>query len=192
MKKIVIILLAAVVTIPATAHAHLSGAHGMGFGAGFLHPFQGWDHLLAMLAVGLWAARQQGAARIGVPCAFLVMLALGGALGAAGVSLPWVEPGIVASVLVLGILIALALRLPFAAGTALVGLFGLLHGHAHGTELSAAGVPLLYAAGFVLASAMLHLTGFLAALQLGSEKIILLRVSGALIVAAGAIMLAFN
>jgi len=126
--------------------------------AGFVHPFTGLDHLLAMLAVGLWAAQLGGRWIWAVPLAFVGSMALGGALGFAGVKLPLVEPTIAASVLVLGLLVALRVRLRWS-GLAVVGAFAVFHGIAHAAEMPAEASTLFYAVGFVLATALLHAAG---------------------------------
>lgn len=141
------------------AYADTFGADGAGLAQGFAHPIGGLDHVLAMLAVGLWAARIGRRALWRLPLAFPVVMAAGGALGWAGVGLPAVESGIAVSVVVLGLAVACAIRPPLWAGVAIVALFALFHGHAHGTELPVAAAPLAYAAGFVLATALLHVTG---------------------------------
>ena len=105
--------------------------------SGFTHPFTGLDHMLAMVAVGLWAGLNGGRALWAWPAAFVGVMVLGGALGIAGVAVPMVEPGILASVVVLGLLVLAAAQLPVAAGAVLVAAFALLHGHAHGAELPA-------------------------------------------------------
>ena len=139
---------------PTLAHAH-PGHAAVDFAGGFAHPLLGPDHLLAMLAVGLWAAQLGGRARWFVPAAFVSVMTLGAALGMTGAHLPLVEQGIIASVLVLGVLIAAAARLPLAASVALVGVFALFHGFAHGAEMPASANGL----GFVLATAALHAVG---------------------------------
>lgn len=141
---------------PALAHLD-PAAHGS-VAAGFSHPISGADHVLAMLAVGLWAALLGGRAIRAVPAAFVAAMALGFALSLAGVALPLVEPAILASVIVLGVLVALAVRVPAGAGMAMVGALALFHGHAHGAEMGGAG-PLAYLAGFALATALLHGAG---------------------------------
>src|SRR5438552_13637461 len=120
--------------LPSWAYAHVGPGGSSGFLRGFSHPLTGLDHIVAMVAVGLWAAQRGGRSIWLVPVTFVIVMALGGVLGAAGIALPWVERGIIASVLVLGVLIAAAVRLPLAAATLLVGLFALFHGHAHGAE----------------------------------------------------------
>jgi urease accessory protein len=138
------------------ALAHSGLEHAVSFASGFKHPWNGLDHMLAMLAVGLWAGLSGGRALWAWPLAFIGVMLAGGALGIAGVSVPMVEPGILASVIVLGLLVLTAARLPVALGAALVAVFALLHGHAHGSELPAQAAAASYAAGFALATALLH------------------------------------
>src|SRR5262249_29766957 len=126
---------------------------------GLAHPIHGLDHILAMVAVGLWAVQLGGRARWLVPASFVSVMALGGVLGMAGVAMPFAEQGIFASVLILGVLIAAAVRRPLAASMGLVGLFALCHGHAHGMEMPGTSAALAYGAGFVLATVLLHATG---------------------------------
>ncbi len=150
--------IAALALAPA-AHAHTFGAQGAGFAAGLSHPFVGLDHLLAMLAVGLWAVQLGGRAMLRVPLAFMTLMALGCALALGGLPLPAVETGVAVSVLVLGLLIALAARFPLAAGMLLAGVFALFHGYAHGQELPQAASVFLYSMGFLLATGVLHAAG---------------------------------
>lgn len=152
-------LLAALLLAPATVLAHTGAGSTAGFGSGFLHPIGGLDHLLAMIAVGLWAAQAGGRAIWTVPTAFVSVMILCGALGMAGIALPHVETGIVLSVLVLGVLIAVAVRLPVVAAAAIVGLFAVFHGHAHGAEMPLGAGAFAYSAGFALATALLHGAG---------------------------------
>jgi urease accessory protein len=140
------------------AFAH-PGHDVSGFSAGLLHPFTGMDHLLAMFAVGLWAAQMGGRKIWLLPATFLSMLVAGAGLALADLNLPLVEPGIVASVLALGLLIALSLRLPTLLSVAITAVFGLLHGYAHGLEMPSSAAPLHYALGFLGATAALHLGG---------------------------------
>jgi urease accessory protein len=150
--------LIALLGLSGLAEAH-TGVHFLaadGFAAGFVHPFSGLDHLLAMVAVGLWAWSLGGAARWIVPASFVALLAIGATLGASGVSLPAVEPMIALSVIALGVLVALSVRVPTIAAAAAVALFGLFHGFAHGAEMPALAQPLAYGAGFVAATALLH------------------------------------
>ena len=140
---------------PALAQAH-PGFHPEGFAAGVLHPFTGVDHLLAMTAVGFWAATLGGRARFLVPAAFILLMIAGAVLGLNGVPVPGVEQGIAASVVVLGLVIAFQLRIPTLFAALLVGVFAIFHGHAHGAELPEATDPVSFAIGFVLATAILH------------------------------------
>ena len=157
---------AALLTGAAPAFAHLNpGEHGSLL-AGLSHPLTGLDHILVMVAVGLWATQIGGRAVYAVPFAFVGTMVVGFLLGLAGVSLPFVEPMIVASVMVLGLLVAGAARLPLAAGAGLVGLFALFHGIAHAAELGGAGA-FGFSAGFVVSTALLHAAGIGLGLLLG-------------------------
>ncbi|RAI33484.1 urease accessory protein [Rhodoplanes serenus] len=164
-------LAAAAVALIATAGSALAHvgteSHLHGFADGFVHPLFGPDHLAAMVAVGLWSATLGGVAVAAVPAAFVALLIGGALLGAGGVVLPAVEPVITASVIVLGLLVALTVRLPPLPAALVVGLFGLFHGCAHGTEMPAAAAPLPYGLGFVTATALLHGTGIAIGLALG-------------------------
>ena len=140
---------------PAVAFAHPGHDHA-GLLAGLAHPVFGLDHLLAMLAVGLWAAQQRGQARWALPLTFVATLLLGGLFGFAGVEMPLMETGIAGSVLAIGLLVALAVRPPLAIAVGLTALFALAHGVAHGLELPALASPWGYATGFVVATAALH------------------------------------
>ena len=142
---------------PALAH-EAQGIAG-GFASGFLHPIVGWDHVLAMVAVGLWGAFLGAPAIWILPVVFPLVMALGAALGVVGVPIPAVETGIAASAVVLGALIAAASRPPLWVAAVLVGLFAIFHGHAHGTELPEAANPFAYAVGFVIATGLLHVIG---------------------------------
>ena len=159
------VLLAGLV-LPAVADAHTFGTHDAGFAHGFLHPVGGWDHLLAMVAVGLWAAQRGGAALWALPAAFVTAMIGGGLLGMTGIALPAVELGIAGSVIALGALIAAQSRLSLPVSLAVVAAFALFHGHAHGAEMPEAAQPLLYGLGFALATALLHGAGVAAALSL--------------------------
>src|SRR4051794_14268348 len=152
-------LLGSVALLPALAQAHPLHGTANSFSSGLNHPLHGLDHILAMVAVGLWAAQMGGRALWLVPATFVGLMTLGGMLGMLAVPLPGVEAGILVSVLALGLLIAAAARLPLAASMALVGLFAIFHGHAHGTELPAAASGLTYGLGFVLATIALHACG---------------------------------
>ena len=150
---------------PAWAHTGLGDTAG--FSHGFLHPFLGLDHLLAMVAVGIFAARCGGRALFLVPATFLVVMAAAGALASAGVGLPFAEIGIGVSVVALGAAIASGFSPPLAVGMALVGLFAVFHGHAHGAEMPETASGLAYGTGFVLATAILHAVGLAIGIGLG-------------------------
>lgn len=139
--------------------AHTGHGTAGGFTSGFLHPLFGWDHVVAMVAVGLWGAVLGVPALWLLPVVFPVVMALGGALGIAGVPLPGVEAGIALSGVVLGLLVAFAVRAPIWIAAVIVGAFAVFHGHAHGTELPASADPIAYAVGFVIATGLLHLAG---------------------------------
>ena len=156
--------LLALILLPTFAHAH-PGHDAGSFSQGFAHPLLGLDHLLAMLAIGLWAVQLGGRALWLVPASFVAAMAAGGALGVAGLNLPLMEQGIVASVLILGLLVAAAVRLPLVASVALVALFSVFHGFAHGSEMPANAQGLFYSLGFVLATALLHASGIAAGLM---------------------------
>lgn len=174
---------------PALAFAHDGHTHS-GLLAGLAHPLQGLDHLLALLAIGLWAAQQSGAARWAVPLTFVACMALGGLLGFAGMQLPHIETGIAASVLALGLLVTFAARLPLAVAMALTAIFALSHGVAHGLELPLAASPWAYAFGFALATAALHAVGYGLARGLPTAAAPLARLAGAVSALAGAWLLA--
>jgi urease accessory protein len=151
--------LAAVTLAPAAAFAHPGhGGEHSEFIHGFLHPMTGFDHILAMVTVGILAYQIGGRALWLVPTTFLAIMAAGGLLGVAGVSFYFVEPGIAASVVVLGIIVALALKPPVAVAMALVALFAVFHGYAHGIE-APLGSAATYGAGFMVATALLHAAG---------------------------------
>ncbi len=149
---------------PAWAHEQ-AGVAG-GFLSGFSHPLFGPDHLIAMVAVGLWGA-QLGPPLIWIlPITFPLVMAFGGLLGLMGVGLPFVEVAIALSAIVLGVMVAFHVRPPAPAAAALVAAFAIFHGYAHGQELPAAANPLAYSIGFVLSTGLLHLTGILIGLLL--------------------------
>lgn len=144
---------------PALAHAEVGVAGG--FVSGFSHPIMGLDHLVAMVAVGLWGAQLGSPAIWVLPIAFPAVMAIGGLLGVFGVTLPAVEVLIAGSAIVLGIMVAFAARPPLFVAAAIVAAFAIFHGHAHGTELPEAANPLAYGVGFVLATGLLHLCGII-------------------------------
>ena len=142
-----------------TASAHTEKGAAGGFISGFLHPITGLDHIVAMVAVGLWGAFLGKKAMWALPVIFPMVMALGGALGILGVPLPYVEIGIALSGVVLGLMVAFAVRPPLWVAGVLVGIFAIFHGHAHGTELPNAASPLTFAIGFVISTGLLHLAG---------------------------------
>lgn len=152
---------AAVALAPAAAFAHAGHVHGehSEFIHGFMHPATGLDHILAMVTVGILAYQIGGRALWAVPATFLAIMAAGGLLGAAGVSFYFVEPGTAASVVVLGLIVALAVKPPVALAMALVAVFAVFHGYAHGIEAPLDGSATAYGAGFLAATALLHALG---------------------------------
>ena len=176
-------LLLAAVVLPAYAHVGIGTTSS--FAAGFGHPLSGLDHMTVAIAVGLWAALKGGSALWAWPCAFVGVMLMG-ALGMLQAPVPFVEPGILASVVALGLLVAVAVDVPLSLGVAIIGLFALFHGHAHGTEVPENASGIRYMAGFALATALLHGTGIAAALGLGLKFRSLVRTAGAAIAAIGA------
>ncbi len=139
--------------------AHEDAGMAGGFISGLTHPLFGFDHVVAMIAVGLWGAFLGSPALWILPVVFPVVMAFGGALGVLGVQIPLVETGVAASAVVLGLMVALALRPKIAIAAVIVGAFAIFHGHAHGTELPEAASPLAYSIGFVISTGLLHLAG---------------------------------
>ncbi len=138
-----------------------------------------------MLAVGLWAACLGGRSLWLVPTAFVVVMLVGGGLGNTGVELPFVEQGILASVLILGVLIAAALKTPTVFGVLIVGVFALFHGHAHGTEIPVAAGAVTYSVGFALSTLMLHVAGLVLGLKLQGRSWWMSRLAGGVIIFCG-------
>lgn len=168
------------------AGAHTFGAHGAGFAAGLVHPFIGLDHLLALIAAGLWAGWLGGRAQYLLPGGFLAGM-LGGALLAwGGFALPLVEPMIAVSVLLIGVLAAAAARPSAVVGSALLFAFALFHGHAHGSELPQAAQPMLYVMGFLLTSALVLLVAERLSTGLRSGRLsAVVRIAGGAVAAFG-------
>ncbi len=177
---------------PVLAHAH-PGHEGhdltWDFDGGFAHPLTGWDHLLTMIAVGLWAAQLGARARWLVPSAFVSVMALAAIFGHFFGTIPGTEQGIAASILTLGLLIATTARLPVAASVALVGVFAIFHGVAHGAEMSTTAGGFSYGAGFVAATALLHGVGLGLGFALKGQPTIA-RFAGGGIAAAGVVLFA--
>ena len=171
--------------------AHTGQGGASGFASGFLHPLFGPDHVIAMVAVGLWGVFLGAPALWVLPIAFPLAMALGGILGILQVPLPAVETGIALSAVVLGLCVAFALRPPLWTAATIVGVFAIFHGHAHGEEMPEAANALTFALGFVVATGLLHLCGiafgFLARWPLGSMAV---RAAGGAIAIAGGAYLA--
>ncbi|MCV6589064.1 MAG: HupE/UreJ family protein [Marinobacterium sp.] len=159
MRKYIFTLLAGLL-LPGIAYAH-DAALGGGFVAGFSHPVLGFDHLLAMISVGILSAQMGGRAIWTVPLTFVCVMLVGGVLGMQGIPLFSVELGITFSVLALGVALAAEKKAPAMLAMAFVGFFAVFHGHAHGTEMPHLAEPSLYAAGFIVGTASIHITGVL-------------------------------
>ncbi len=176
--------------IPRLALAHTGVGPANGLASGFFHPLGGLDHVCAMISVGLWASQQKDRRAVwAVPLAFVSVMTAGAALGAAGVALPFAERGIVLSVLLLGVLVAAAARLPLAASVFVVALFAVCHGHVHGSEMPATVSGVGYGAGFVLATALLHAAGV--GVGVATQKLsrpVVVRAAGAAVAACGVLL----
>lgn len=158
LRSMIVLTMVLLAPLVAIAHADAGDTTG-GFLAGFFHPLLGWDHVVAMVAVGLWGAFLGAPAIWLLPVVFPLVMSIGGVLGVAGVPIPAVETGIALSAIVLGGMVAAAARPPLWVAAVLVGLFAIFHGHAHGTELPASANPLLFSLGFVMATGLLHVCG---------------------------------
>ena len=150
--RLILIFICLTAAFVSPAIAHPSSASAASFSAGVAHPFSALDHFTAMVAVGLWAALKGDRALWVWPTTFIGVTVFGGVLGMARVAVPFVEPGILVSVVVLGLAVALAINLPVLIGAAIIGIFALLHGHAHGTEVADTINGLEYMVGFALAT----------------------------------------
>jgi urease accessory protein len=157
--EVTVALAAMVLLWPLAAWAHVESGQAGGFVSGLSHPISGLDHVVAMIAVGLWGAQLGMPALWVLPVAFPMLMAIGGMLGLIGAPLPGVEIGIALSAVVLGALVLGRVRLPLALAVAVVAFFAVFHGHAHGTELQAGQDALLYSLGFVVATGLLHAVG---------------------------------
>jgi len=160
-RRLVGTLLVLLALAPAAAWAHEQTGQAAGFLAGLAHPVAGMDHVLAMIAVGLWGAVLGPPAIWVLPVAFPLVMALGGVLGLLGIPLPGVEVGIAVSAIVLGTMVLAEARPPLWIATAIVAVFAIFHGHAHGRELPEGTSALLYSLGFVVATGLLHAVGIL-------------------------------
>jgi urease accessory protein len=156
-RRLALAALAALV--PTAAMAHTGVGDVGGFAHGFWHPITGLDHVLAMVLVGMLAWQLGNRALWLVPATFVLVMAVGGALGVAGIAIPLVELGIALSVVVLGAAVALGIRAPVAVAMGIAGLFAIFHGHAHGAEMPVDASGLAYGMGFMIATALLHLGG---------------------------------
>lgn len=176
-------------SMPTIAFAHTGIGETNGFLHGFGHPISGIDHVLAMVMVGVFAYHMGGRALWAVPSAFVVVMIIGGALGAMHVSVPLVETGIALSVVALGLIVALRVTVPTAVAMGIVGSFAIFHGHAHGTEMPENIGGAVYAAGFVLATALLHSIGLVIGAFVGKigeqGRTLFLRSTGGLAAVAG-------
>ena len=179
---------------PSLAFAHTGVGDTAGFSHGFLHPLTGLDHVLAMVMVGIFAWQLGGRALWLVPSTFVALMAVGGALGVAGIGVPFVEAGIALSVIVLGAIVALRVRAPVAVAMAVVGLFAIFHGHAHGAEMPESAAGIAYGLGFMLATALLHAAGIGLGFLIGwvgeRKGPIVVRTAGAAAALAGVAILA--
>lgn len=186
-------IIAALALLPAVASAHPGhdGGHDLtwDFGGGFVHPIFGLDHLLAMIAVGVWAAQLGGRARWLVPTTFAGLMTVAAAVGQNGVVPAGMEQMIAASLLVFGLMIAMAKRLPLAAGLALTALFAAFHGFAHGAEIPANANGLSFGLGFVLATMVLHGAGLALGALTARQSSWFTKTAGAAVGAVGAVLL---
>ena len=172
--------------VSSIAEAHTGGGLSGGFSSGFMHPILGWDHVIAMVAVGIWGAFLGGRAIWILPVTFPLVMAVGGAMGIVGVPVPSVETGIALSAIALGSMVAFAARPPIWVAALIVGIFAIFHGYAHGTELPNAANPLAYSLGFVFSTGLLHLSGIaLGLLVRWPMGKIVVRVIGSMIALAG-------
>ncbi|RWA79240.1 HupE/UreJ family protein [Mesorhizobium sp.] len=168
---------------PAWSHTEIGSAGS--FGAGFAHPLSGLDHIMVMVAAGLWSAQKGGRALWAWPATFVGTMLVGCVLGIAGLPVPIVEPIILASILTLGVLTAAAADIPVLAGAIIIGCFAFFHGHTHGTEIQEATGRLEYLTGFVLATALLHGAGIGMGLLPGQRFRCIARLAGAAIATTG-------
>lgn len=184
--RAVAIILLVLAVVPTAAAAHDGTGLAGGFMSGFAHPLSGFDHMLAMICVGLWGAFLGRPLIYALPMLFPSAMAIGGGVGMLGLPVPPVELGIATSVLVLGAMILFAVRAPVVVACAIVAMFALFHGYAHGMELPSAADPVGYSAGFVLCTGLLHLVGIaLGTLRVYPVGTLALRSAGGAIVIAG-------
>jgi urease accessory protein len=166
--------------------AHVESGEAGGFMSGVTHPISGLDHVLAMVAVGLWGAQLGSPAMWMLPIAFPMMMAVGGMLGLIGVPVPGVEVGIAVSGIVLGVMVLGEVKTPLTAAMILVGIFAIFHGHAHGTELSEGQNAMLYSLGFVISTGTLHAVGIgIGTIHRWNVGQVLLRAAGGIVMLGG-------
>ena len=181
--------LVALLAAPTLGFAHAGVGETTGFMHGFGHPISGLDHILAMVMVGVFALQLGGRALWLIPSTFVLVMAVGGALGVMGVGVPFVEVGIALSVIVLGAIVALGIKAPVAISMGIVGLFAIFHGHAHGAEMPEDAGGVAYAAGFMIATVLLHVVGIAIGFVIGkaSERRgrIVTRSAGGIVAIAG-------
>ncbi|MCB6182396.1 HupE/UreJ family protein [Leeia sp. TBRC 13508] len=170
------------------ASAHPGHAETVSFLTGALHPLTGLDHLLVMFGVGVWAAQQEKSASLAIPVTFVLVMMLSGIAGYLGVTLPRVETGIASSVVLIGLLVAFAIRLPAWIGMLMTTVFAVFHGHAHGSEYSESHGFWLYGLGFALVTAALHASGYLVGYRFSQNRRAV-AVGGVLMATAGVVML---
>ena len=190
LKRAALVCLLLLWSGPAFAHI-LEGDTAGGFLSGFEHPISGWDHILAMVSVGLWGAQLGAPAIWLLPVTFPIVMAFGGMLGLMGVPLPYTEVGIALSAITLGAVVAAEARPPLWVAALLVGFFAIFHGHSHGTEIPPDQSGVLYSVGFVIATGLLHLTGIgIGLIHRWKSGQMILRLGGAGVAAAGGWFLA--
>lgn len=193
-SKIIGLTVLFMVTAVSGAQAHVGTDSVHGIVSGFVHPIGGLDHVLAMIAVGVLAARQGGKGLWRIPLSFVGMMIAGGVLGYAGVDVPFVELGITGSIIILGFVVALGRTMPLGLAVAMVGVLAIFHGHTHGTEMPVDASGLLYGLGVAVATTVLHVCGIGASASL--HKVmqqtapVLVRLGGSAVAAAGVAMLA--
>ena len=184
------LFLVCLLLFPATVFAHTRGGEALGFVSGLHHPVSGWDHVLAMVAVGLWGAQLGPPAVWLLPVTFPMVMAFGGMLGLMGVQLPGIEACIALSAIALGLMVLREAKPNLWAAAFLVGFFAIFHGHAHGTELPPGANGLLYSIGFVVATGTLHAVGIgLGTIHRWPKGRVALRVAGAVVMAGGGFFL---
>lgn len=185
--RVPLLVVAAYLICPAPAFGHIRGGEATGFTSGFAHPISGWDHILAMVAVGLWGAQLGKPAVWILPVTFPMVMAFGGMLGLMGVKLPGIEYGIALSAIALGFAVFREAKPKLWIAAVIVGVFAIFHGHAHGTELPAGANGILYSIGFVIATGTLHVIGIaIGTVHRWSAGRIALRIAGAVVAIAGA------